>query len=112
MVVTPSAWVAMARSTGISSIALATSAARSAIGRKPRPVTVTVPLGSISASADPSTATSAPIDSSRRTNAVRVGFRPTSRTITDQPGRAAAAAIQNAADEKSPGITSSSGRSG
>ena len=32
--------------------------------------------------------------------------------MTDQPGRSAAAAIQKAADEKSPGIASSMGRSG
>ena len=34
---------------------------------------------------------------------VRVGFRPTSSIVTSDPGSAAAATIQNAADEISPG---------
>ena len=89
----------------------ATSAAPRAMAPRCWPVTVTMPRGSISPDA-PSTLTSAPIDRSRVRNAVRVGLSPTSPTITDQPGRSAAAAIQKAADEKSPGIASSTGRSG
>ena len=37
---------------------------------------------------------------------VRVGFSPTSSISTREPGSEAAATIQNAADEKSPGIVS------
>ena len=38
--------------------------------------------------------------------AVRVGFSPTSSISTREPGRAAAATIQKAAEEKSPGTDS------
>src|SRR5205807_4971413 len=44
--------------------------------------------------------------------AVRLGLSPTSRMVTDQSGRSAAAAIQKADDEKSPGTDRSIGRSG
>ncbi len=92
-------------------MAAATSAAPRTMARKPRPVTVSRPRGSISADG-PSILTSAPIDRSSVRNAVRVGLRPTSPMITDQPGRKAAAVIQKAADEKSPGTANSIGRSG
>ena len=48
----------------------------------------------------------------RRAAPVRVGFRPTSSISTRDPGSAAAATIQNAADEKSPGTRRASGPAG
>ena len=39
-------------------------------------------------------------------SAVRVGLRPTSTISMRDPGSAAAATIQNAAEEKSPGMAS------
>ena len=42
---------------------------------------------------------------------MRVGFSPTSSISTREPGNAAAATIQNAADEKSPGIDNERPRS-
>ena len=50
-----------------------------------------------------STLTLAPNRRSTSMSAVRVGFSPTSSTSIRDPGRAAAATIQKAADEKSPG---------
>ena len=52
------------------------------------------------------TSTRAPKRRSTSMSAVRVGFSPTSSIVTREPGSAAAATIQNAADEKSPGTGS------
>ena len=56
------------------------------------------------------TSTRAPKRRSTSSSAVRVGFRPTSSISTREPGSAAAATSQNAADEKSPGHGQSRGR--
>ena len=53
-----------------------------------------------------STSTRAPKRRSTPSSAVRVGFRPTSSMSTREPGSAAAATSQKAADEKSPGTDS------
>ena len=53
-----------------------------------------------------STCTRAPKRRRTPRSAVRVGFRPTSSISMREPGRAAAATSQKAADEKSPGTTS------
>ena len=41
---------------------------------------------------------------------VRVGLSPTSSRVTSEPGRAAAAVAQNAADDRSPGTVSPAAR--
>ena len=55
---------------------------------------------------DDSISTRAPIRRSTSMIPVRVGFRPTSATVTSEPASAEAATSQNAADEISPGTVS------
>ena len=49
---------------------------------------------------------SAPASFSASTQPVRVGFKPTSTISTSEPGSAAAAQAQKAAEEMSPGTSS------
>ena len=65
-----------------------------------------VPRGSPPSASDISTSTRAPNRRKTSSRPVRDGFRPTSSISTREPGVAAAATSQNAADEKSPGTTS------
>ena len=70
------------------------------------PWMVIVPKGS---GVDCSTFSIRPAPMRRRAErrAVRVGFRPTRRRVSRDPGRPAARTIQKAAEEKSPGTSSS-----
>ena len=68
--------------------------------------TDTVPRGSPPSVAIVSTSTRAPNRRSTSSSAVRVGLRPTCSISMRDPGMAAAATSQKAADEKSPGTES------
>ena len=67
------------------------------------PSTTIVPRGSPASVAVTSTWTRAPKRRRTSSSAVRVGLRPTSSISMRDPGSAAAATSQKAADEKSPG---------
>ena len=65
------------------------------------------PTGSPPAAVRGVTSTSAPIRSRTSSRPVRVGFTPTPRSTISEPGTSVAAAMKNAAEEKSPGTSTS-----
>ena len=103
LTVTSPPCAASAAMAGSSSMRPGTSSGAMVIGRILSCSTTTVPRGSPPSSSEADTCTRAP--NRRRTSSrpVRDGFRPTSSISTREPGIAAAATSQNAADEKSPG---------
>ncbi len=74
-----------------------------------RRVTRMSPTGSPACTSRTVASTSAPARRRTSSSAVRVGFRPTSVTVTSASGCSAAATSHGAADETSPGTTSDSG---
>ena len=111
--VVPRAWVAARQSAGISSIAMATSAAPIWIDSRAAERTTRSPMGSpADASRSPwggsgTSSMSAPIPRSRSMTARRVGFRPTPRSVSSASGWMEPATSQKAAAEMSPGTRSS-----
>ncbi len=104
---TSAPWPASAAIAGSSSISPGTSSGVMSTRPMRSPSTMIVPRGSPAAPGSVWTSTRAPNRWSTPISAVRLGLRPTSSISTRDPGRAAAATIQKAADEKSPGTTSS-----
>ena len=109
--VTPSAWVAATATSGSSSMVRATTPPDTRTPRRPADRARSDPISSGSA-ASGITSTSAPIDARISRRPVRDGLTPTPSMHTWLPGTRVAATTQNAADEKSPGTSSSKAGNG
>ena len=97
---------ASAATAGSSSINAGTSSGEISTSPVRSPSTTIVPRGSSALRPVSRTSTRAPNLRSTSINPVRVGLSPTSSICTRDPGSAAAATIQKAAEEKSPGTES------
>jgi len=105
--VVPEARAAATTRIGISSMSVGISSPAMVVPESSVPLTTRSPTGSPAFSLIPSTAMCAPMRSRTARNPVRVGFRQTSRTTISEPAVAAAHITGNAAEEGSPGTTTS-----
>lgn len=111
--VVPRPSAAATASAGISSMSRGTSAPATSPGPSSLLRAVIAPIGSPPAGASAGTTSSrAPIAASASTMPVRVGLRPTPRTVTVASRTTRPATTRNAADEMSPGTVTAVARSG